>query len=90
MPDLQTYANAIIEWEYFVPTYLALGFIIAVAILKWPDNASESPGPTLLMITFFWGPALLIFGPLFVIGLLLGGLCSLLGIEASEGDSHGT
>lgn len=89
MTPLTPYLDAMFAWPYFLPCYLAVGFLMGVIILKWCGGRSESPAGSLIFATFA-GPLIIVScAPVVLIYCLFTFLCRILGIEASEGDSHG-
>lgn len=89
MTPLQPYFEAVMNWPYFLPCYLAVGFLMGVMILKWPGGRSESPVGSLIMATFAGPLVIASLAPFALIYWLFAAICALLGIEPSEGDSHG-
>lgn len=85
---LEGYLDPLMNHPMFFPIYLTIGLVMGLTILKlW--GPGESPVGSLIMVTTMWGPCLLIIGPIVGVWLVFAGICSLFGIEAEQGDSHG-
>jgi hypothetical protein len=89
MTPLQPYFEAVMNWPYFLPCYLAVGFLMGVMILKWPGGRSESPVGSLIMATFAGPLVIATIAPSALVYALFAFICSALNIEAHQGDSHG-